>query len=121
MNPADSRLDDVDELFQSLDRIPPPRDFRRSVLAQVRAERQRDLLRRRWVALDAAIVVGLGAAADNLAQHVHWGTVLRPPNVLTNALTDGVALPPFIAVVACATLAAVVTRRVRRLSRGSAC
>jgi hypothetical protein len=40
---------------------------------------------------------------------------------LTTALTDGVALPPFIAVVACATLAAVVTRRVRRLSRGSAC
>jgi hypothetical protein len=44
MNPADSRLDDVDELFQSLDRIPPPQDFRRSVLAQVRAERQRDLI-----------------------------------------------------------------------------
>jgi hypothetical protein len=118
MNPGDSRLDDVDELFQSLERIAPPVHFRQSILARIQAERQRELIRRRLVALDAAIVVAFGAAADNLAQHIHWEAIFRQPQISTGALTDSVALPPLVAVVACAALAAVVTRRVRRLSRG---
>jgi hypothetical protein len=120
MNLEDPHPDEVDELFQSLEWIDPPSDIRRVVLSNARLTRLRDTARRRWIAFDAGILVALGAASYRLGCQLYWTKLLGPTQTLVDTLTDAVTLPSVVAVVACTTLAAVVTRRIRRLSRGNA-
>ncbi len=120
MNLEESRPDDVDELFQSLEWIDPPSDVRRVVLSQARMTRLHDTARRWLIAFDAGILVVLGAASYRLGSQLYWTKLLGPTRTLVETLTDALTLPPFIAVVACTTVAAVLTRRIHRLSRGNA-